>query len=152
MKRLFSLIALCIFALSAHAQMAPAYNDDFLALGSEFGIASAAPGATSLSNSEDLTLLQEQNKLLNNRRIETIVAVSGIGTVGVGGLIAFVGAVADADGLLGVGITGVVLGGVTTIGSAIFLGINGTKLLENQTKINNNLILKINPSGLALQF
>ena len=152
MKRLFSLIALCIFALSARAQMAPAYNDDFLALGSEFGIASAAPGATSLSNSEYLTLLQEQNKLLNNRRIETIVAVSGIGTVGVGGLIAFVGAVADADGLMGVGLTGVVLGGVTTIGSAVFLGINGTKLLENQTKINNNLILKINPSGLALQF
>ena len=46
----------------------------------------------------------------------------------------------------------IALGGVATIGSAVYLGINGTKLLNNQLQINDNLILKINPSGLALAF
>jgi hypothetical protein len=62
------------------------------------------------------------------------------------------GAISNSKGLANFGIMVVGLGGITTIGSAIYLGINGIKLQNNQTEINNNLILKINPSGLALQF
>lgn len=147
MKKLIVLLALCLAAYTAQAQMAPAYVD--FATTTETSL--QAPGAT-FSNSEYLQLLQDQNILLKKRNVGTIVAVSGIGTVAVGGVLAFSGAIFDADFLTGTGLTVLSLGAVATFGSAIYLGINGLKLLENQTQINNNLILKINPSGLALQF
>ena len=140
MKKLIILLALCLGAYTAHAQMAPMYTD--FATTAETSL--QAP-AVEFSNGAYLQLMQEQNKLLKRRNIGTIVAVSGIGVIALGGISAF----AIDDGL---GLSIVALGGVTTIGSAIYLGINGMKLLNNQTEINNNLILKINPSGLALQF
>jgi peptidoglycan/LPS O-acetylase OafA/YrhL len=139
MKKLIVLLALCLAAYTAHAQMAPMYTD--FATTAETTL--QAP-AVEFSNGAYLQLLQEQNKLLNRRNVGTIVAVSGIGTLALG-----VAAIVIDDGL---GFSIIALGGVTTIGSAIYLGINGMKLLNNQTQINNNLILKINPSGLALQF
>ncbi|MBP5636543.1 MAG: hypothetical protein J6X25_03375 [Bacteroidales bacterium] len=139
MKKLIVLLALCLGAYTAHAQMAPMYTD--FATTAETTL--QAP-AVEFSNGAYLQLLQEQNKLLNRRNVGTIVAVSGIGTMALG-----VAAIVIDDGL---GFSIIALGGVTTIGSAIYLGINGMKLLNNQTQINNNLILKINPSGLALQF
>jgi peptidoglycan/LPS O-acetylase OafA/YrhL len=139
MKKLIVLLALCLAAYTAHAQMAPMYTD--FATTAETTL--QAP-AVEFSNGAYLQLLQEQNKLLNRRNVGTIVAVSGIGTMALG-----VAAIVIDDGL---GFSIIALGGVTTIGSAIYLGINGMKLLNNQTQINNNLILKINPSGLALQF
>lgn len=147
MKKLIVLLALCIAAYTAHAQMAPVYTD----FASAAEISLQAPAAE-FSNSAYLQLLQDQNKLLKNRKIGTIVAVSGIGTVGFGGVMALTGAIFDADGLTGFGVACIGLGGVATVGSAIYLGLNGTKLLDNQRQINDNLILKINPSGLALQF
>lgn len=147
MKKLIVLLALCLAAYTAHAQMAPMYTD--FATTTETSL--QAP-AVEFSNGAYLQLLQEQNILLKKRNVGTIVAVSGIGTVSLGGLLAFSGAIFDADFLTGTGLTVLSLGAVATFGSAIYLGINGLKLLENQTQINNNLILKINPSGLALQF
>ena len=147
MKKLIVLLALCLAAYTAHAQMAPMYTD--FATTAETSL--QAP-AVEFSNGAYLQLLQEQNILLKKRNVGTIVAVSGIGTVSLGGLLAFSGAIFNADFLTGTGLTVLSLGAVATFGSAIYLGINGLKLLENQTQINNNLILKINPSGLALQF
>jgi hypothetical protein len=147
MKKLIVLLALCLAAYTAQAQMAPMYTD--FATTAETSL--QAP-AVEFSNSAYLQLLQEQNKLLHRRYVGTIVAVSGIGAVGLGGLMGLTGAISNSKGLANFGIMVVGLGGITTIGSAIYLGINGMKLLNNQTEINNNLILKINPSGLALQF
>ena len=147
MKKLIVLLALCLAAYTAHAQMAPVYTD--FATTAETTL--QAPAAE-LSNGAYLQLLQEQNKLLKRRNIGTIVAVSGIGTLGLGGVMTVSGAIFDADALESIGISFIALGGVATIGSAVYLGINGTKLLNNQMQINDNLILKINPSGLALAF
>ena len=147
MKKLIVLLALCLAAYTAHAQMAPVYTD--FAATAETSL--QAPAAE-FSNGAYLKLLQEQNTLLKRRNIGTIVAVSGIGTLGLGGVVAFSGAITDVDPITTFGVILIGLGGVTTVGSAVYLGINGMKLLENQQKINDNLILKINPSGLALQF
>lgn len=120
------------------------------------GKTTAAPAVetavpTGTINPQDLNyigLLNKQNKLLNQRKIATIIGASGLGTFMVGYFLA----ISDNHPVRDAGIIVTYAGIATTLTGAIWGLTNEFQLISNQKKINENLILRMNPNGIVLQF
>ena len=92
-------------------------------------------------------LLKRENSLLKQRSIATIITLSG-------GVVTTVGmALRDERG--NITNTGAVLGSiglVTTTGAGVWLIVNEFQLISTRRKINEKMILRVTPAGVALQF
>ena len=92
-------------------------------------------------------LLKCENSLLKQRSIATIITLSG-------GVVTTVGmALRDERG--NITNTGAVLGSiglVTTTGAGVWLIVNEFQLISTRRKINEKMVLRVTPAGVALQF
>ena len=137
MKKVFIIIvALCVFAVSSRAQVAvPSVPNQ------------AAQANIPVQEYEYVNLLREQNKLLKSFKYSIITELAGVAAISIGS-----GLVDEYDNLTSAGTafvgTGLI---VATIGSVWFM-IDGFKLINSQRRINEHLIIKTVPGGLALQF
>ncbi len=139
-KIIITLIALTVAVLSASAQKATTKT-------------AAAPQTTSAAlSTQDLNyvnLLNKQNKLLNQRQTALIIGLSGS---------AFASAcyttlyLIDSKALQEVFGIGLYVGAATALAGGVWGIVNEFQLINNKRKINDNLILKVNPNGIALQF
>ncbi|MBR0298986.1 MAG: hypothetical protein IJQ93_01560 [Bacteroidales bacterium] len=137
MKKVFIIIvALCVFAVSSRAQVAvPSVPNQ------------AAQANIPVQEYEYVNLLREQNKLLKSFKYSIITELAGVAAISIGS-----GLVDEYDNLTSAGTafvgTGLI---VATIGSVWFM-IDGFKLINSQRRINEHLIIKTVPGGVALQF
>ena len=137
MKKVFIIIvALCVFAVLSRAQVAvPSVPNQ------------AAQANIPVQEYEYVNLLREQNKLLKSFKYSIITELAGVAAISIGS-----GLVDEYDNLTSAGTafvgTGLI---VATIGSVWFM-IDGFKLINCQRRINEHLIIKTVPGGVALQF
>lgn len=137
MKKVFIIIvALCVFAVLSRAQVAvPSVPNQ------------AAQANIPVQEYEYVNLLREQNKLLKSFKYSIITELAGVAAISIGS-----GLVDEYDNLTSAGTafvgTGLI---VATIGSVWFM-IDGFKLINSQRRINEHLIIKTVPGGVALQF
>lgn len=137
MKKVFIIIvALCVFAVLSRAQVAvPSVPNQ------------AAQANIPVQEYEYVNLLREQNKLLKSFKYSIITELAGVAAISIGS-----GLVDEYDNLTSAGTafvgTGLI---VATIGSVWFM-IDGFKLINSQRRINEHLIMKTIPGGVALQF
>ena len=92
-------------------------------------------------------LLKRENSLLKQRSIATIITLSGSVVTSVGmvlrderGNITNTGAVLGSIGLL------------STTGAGVWLIVNEFQLISTRRKINEKMVLRVTPAGVALQF
>ena len=137
-KILVTLIVLTVAVLSASAQKAVTKT------------AAAAPSVTlSPQDLDYLGLLNKQNQLLKQRQTALIIGLSGS---------AFASACyttlryIDGKALQQVFGIGFYVGAATALAGGVWGIVNEVQLINNKRKINDNLILKVNPNGIALQF
>ena len=93
-------------------------------------------------------LLEDQNSLLQQRKAATILTLAG-------GLVGGLGAVMvqNTTGAVSPGMTIMcVTGGVAAFSGSIWLLVNGFQMINNEKKINDHLILRCTPGGVALEF
>lgn len=137
MKKVFIIIvALCVFTVLSRAQVAvPSVPNQ------------AAQANIPVQEYEYVNLLREQNKLLKSFKYSIITELAGVAAISIGS-----GLVDEYDNLTSAGTafvgTGLI---VATIGSVWFM-IDGFKLINSQRRINEHLIIKTVPGGVALQF
>ena len=92
-------------------------------------------------------LLKRENCLLKQRSIATIITLSG-------GVVTTVGMVLR-DGRGNITNAGAVIGSiglVTTAGAGVWLIVNEFQLISTRRKINEKMVLRVTPTGVALQF
>lgn len=110
-------------------------------------------------NGQYVELLAQQNKLLQSRKIAKIVSLTGAGVAAIGSATTVFSALLNYDpevgGEIEVSPAGSILTSVGSIAMAvggIWLLVNDFKLINSQKRINENLILRYGPTGVALQF
>jgi hypothetical protein len=136
MKRFILTVAVCLLGISAFAQVQP--GKEIPAQGQQLTI--------SPNEYTQFNLLAEQNKLLKARKTWHTVTVAGVGTSILGLML---GVFADSDAaIILLGYTGALTGAVGSVGCAI----NQYKLISNQKKINESMMLQLNPNGVVLRF
>ncbi len=137
MKKVFIIIvALCVFAVSSRAQVAvPSVPNQ------------AAQANIPVQEYEYVTLLREQNKLLKSFKYSIVAELAGVVAVSFGAEMTdeYGNLTSSGTVLVGAGLA------VATVGSIWFL-IDSFKLINSQRRINEHLIMKTIPGGVALQF
>jgi len=137
MKKVFIIIvALCVFAVSSRAQVAvPSVPNQ------------AAQANIPVQEYEYVTLLREQNKLLKSFKYSIVAELAGVVAVSFGAEMTdeYGNLTSSGTVLVGAGLA------VATVGSIWFL-IDSFKLINSQKRINEHLIIKTLPGGVALQF
>lgn len=137
MKKVFIIIvALCVFAVSSRAQVAvPSVPNQ------------AAQANIPVHEYEYVTLLREQNKLLKSFKYSIVAELAGVVAVSFGAEMTdeYGNLTSSGTVLVGAGLA------VATVGSIWFL-IDSFKLINSQRRINEHLIMKTIPGGVALQF
>ena len=142
MKKFILLIAI-LFATStlANAQMRPDAKP-------------AAPGFNpaeiAAMNTQYVTLLEYQNKLLSRRNIALMVSVAGGCVYEIGSVMYSTKVANNQDPSTGTAIIGV--GALTMLTGGVWALINEVNLIGNQKKINEHLMLRYSPGGIALEF
>ncbi|MBO4434353.1 MAG: hypothetical protein J5769_02740 [Bacteroidales bacterium] len=92
-------------------------------------------------------LLNKENSLLHQRAIALTICVSGFGLVEIGSLMRD-----ETNSLTNGGAALVLIGGLGALGSGTWLIINEYQLINTRKKINDHLILQVNPNGLQVTF
>ena len=137
MKKVFIIIvALCVFAVSYRAQVAvPSVPNQ------------AAQANIPVQEYEYVNLLREQNKLLKSFKYSIVAELAGVVAVSFGAEMTdeYGNLTSSGTVLVGAGLA------VATVGSIWFL-IDSFKLINSQRRINEHLIMKTIPGGVALQF
>lgn len=137
MKKVFIIIvALCVFAVSSRAQVAvPSVPNQ------------AAQANIPVQEYEYVNLLREQNKLLKSFKYSIVAELAGVVAVSFGAEMTdeYGNLTSSGTVLVGAGLA------VATVGSIWFL-IDSFKLINSQRRINEHLIMKTIPGGVALQF
>lgn len=95
-------------------------------------------------------LLDNQNKLLQNRKIATIVGLAGGFVGGIGSTMISVSATEGEASPAGTAM--VLVGGTAAAVGGVWLLVNEFKLINNQRQINDHLKLRLTPGGVALEF
>jgi len=108
------------------------------------------PGAVSL-NTDYAYLLNNQNRLLQNRKVALTLSIAGGAVAGIGSSVLQM-AMMEEDGNPTPGAIITAVGGTCALVGGIWTMINEFKLIESQKKINDNLLLRFGPGGVALQF
>ena len=97
--------------------------------------------------------------MLQSRKIAKIVSLTGAGVAAIGSATTVFSALLNYDpevgGEIEVSPAGSILTSVGSIAMAvggIWLLVNDFKLINSQKRINENLILRYGPTGVALQF
>ena len=137
MKKVFIIIvALCVFAVSSRAQVAvPSVPNQ------------AAQANIPVQEYEYVTLLREQNKLLKSFKYSIVAELAGVVAVSFGAEMTdeYGNLTSSGTVLVGAGLA------VATVGRIWFL-LDSFKLINSQRRINEHLIMKTIPGGVALQF
>lgn len=106
-------------------------------------------------NAEYANLLNLQNAKLDSRRNALIVSLAGAGLTYIGGIVGVYTATESYDGTLQMGLPGMAMMGVgiVSIGvGGIWLLVNEFNMIKTQKRINEHLMLKYGPTGVALTF
>ena len=140
-KLILSLLILLAGTMAARAQYAPGH-----------GMSRSSEAAA--FNAQYSDLLIYENHLLKNRKTALILSLSGTGVAVVS---ASVGTVIGAsDGYAGDMPTGaaigVLVGELAALTGGVMYVVNEFKLINCQRKINDHMILRYSPTGVALQF
>ena len=101
-------------------------------------------------NTQHSLLLDNQNKLLKNRKIATIISLAGGGIGAIGATMVSVASVQGQASPSGTALY--LVGGAATAVGGVWLIVNEFKLINNQTQINDHLKLRLTSSGVALEF
>ena len=137
MKKVFIIIiTLCVFAVLSRAQVAvPSVPNQ------------AAQANIPVQEYEYVNLLREQNKLLKSFKYSIVAELAGVVAVSFGAEMTdeYGNLTSSGTVLVGAGLA------VATVGSIWFL-IDSFKLINSQRRINEHLIMKTIPGGVALQF
>ena len=142
MKKLIILIAILLATSTlANAQMRPDAKP---------GAPGINPGEVAAMNTQYVTLLEYQNKLLNRRVTALAVSAAGACIYEVGNIMYSAKVAANQDPTTG---STIALIGAATIGvGGIWAMINEVNLIGTQKKINEHLMLRYSPGGIALEF
>ncbi len=97
-------------------------------------------------NWQYVDLLKRQNTLLSERTTAICLSLGGSFLVGVASSLENTGASSDLVNVFGY--TGAVMGLV----GGVWMLVNEFQLIQSRKKINNHLILRYGPNGIALQF
>lgn len=142
MKKIFAILVFFAIAITAVAQVPN--KENLLDHPVTFTDSDQAVAFEQFAFSE---LLKRENTLLKQRTIATIITLSGgaVTTVGMAlrdnrGIITNAGAVIGSIGL------------VTTVGAGVWLIVNEFQLISTRRKINEKMVLRVTPTGVALQF
>ena len=142
MKKIFTILVFFAIAITAVAQVP--YKENLPDRPVTFTDSDQAVAFEQFAFSE---LLKRENGLLKQRSIATIITLSG-------GVVTTVGmALRDERG--NITNTGAVLGSiglVTTAGAGVWLIVNEFQLISTRRKINEKMVLRVTPAGVALQF
>ena len=142
MKKIFTILVFFAIAITAVAQVPHKEN-----LPERPVTFKDSDQAVAFEQFEFSELLKRENSLLKQRSIATIITLSG-------GVVTTVGmALRDERG--NITNTGAVLGSiglVTTTGAGVWLIVNEFQLISTRRKINEKMILRVTPAGVALQF
>ncbi len=142
MKKIFAILVFFAIAITAVAQVPN--KENLLEHPVTFTDSDQAVAFEQFAFSE---LLKRENSLLKQRSIATIITLSGgvVTTVGMvlrdnRGNVTNAGAVIGSIGL------------VTTVGAGAWLIVNEFQLISTRRKINEKMVLRVTPTGVALQF
>ena len=142
MKKIFAILVFFAIAITAVAQVPN--KENLLEHPVTFTDSDQAVAFEQFAFSE---LLKRENTLLKQRSIATIITLSGgvVTTVGMvlrdnRGNVTNAGAVIGSIGL------------VTTAGAGAWLIVNEFQLISTRRKINEKMVLRVTPTGVALQF
>jgi len=142
MKKIFAILVFFAIAITAVAQVPN--KENLLEHPVTFTDSDQAVAFEQFAFSE---LLKRENTLLKQRSIATIITLSGgvVTTVGMvlrdnRGNVTNAGAVIGSIGL------------VTTVGAGAWLIVNEFQLISTRRKINEKMVLRVTPTGVALQF
>lgn len=108
------------------------------------------PAEIAAMNTQYVTLLAEQNKLLSRRYSALMVTVAGGCLYEAGSILYSVKVASEQDPSTGTAFAAV--GAITMLAGGVWTLINETNLIVNQKKINEHLMLRYSPSGIALEF
>ena len=142
MKKIFAILVFFAIAITAVAQVPN--KENLLEHPVTFTDSDQAVAFEQFAFSE---LLKRENTLLKQRTIATIITLSG-------GVVTTVGMVLR-DGRGNITNAGAVLGSiglVTTAGAGVWLIVNEFQLISTRRKINEKMVLRVTPAGVALQF
>ena len=142
MKKIFAILVFFAIAITAVAQVPN--KENLLEHSVTFTDSDQAVAFEQFAFSE---LLKRENSLLKQRSIATIITLSG-------GVVTTVGMVLR-DGRGNITNAGAVLGSiglVTTVGAGAWLIVNEFQLISTRRKINEKMVLRVTPTGVALQF
>lgn len=144
-KYIISILALCAIATAAAAQIPIQDN-----LAGKHVVVTGFPEDNQVKNYdlyEFNGLLERENSLLGQRRIATIISLSGSVVTSVGlslrdqnNRITQTGTVISSVGLL------------ATLGSGVWLIVNEFQLISTRRKINEKTQLRVTPTGVSLHF
>lgn len=127
MRKLFLIVFMCFLGTVLSAQVIPGKEID-----------RTSTEGMSVQQYELYRLHLDQNNILKNRKTALTISVISLG-------IDVLGTMTEAPFLLAVGGLGTIVGGVWMI-------TNEYRLINNQTKINEHVMLELNPSGVKLRF
>lgn len=145
-KVLLALVALVASAVLSNAQIAP-------------GRGMNRSAEVTALNTQYADLLSYQNHLLKNRKTAMIVTLSGLGVCVTSGVLGASvaqyeyssGKVVSVDYPVAAAV-GVIVGECALLTGGIWMIVNEFKMVNSQRKINDHLILRYGPNGVALQF
>ena len=105
-------------------------------------------------NSEYANLLNQQNARLDSRRTAMTVSLAGAGLAVVGTFVGVATAeVNDGNATLGLpGVAIMAVGELTTAVGGVWFLINEFNMIKAQKRLNEHLLLKYGPTGVALSF
>ena len=142
MKKIFTILVFFAIAITAVAQVP--HKESLPDRPVTF---TGSDQAVAFEQFEFSELLKRENSLLKQRTIATIITLSG-------GVVTTVGmALRDERG--NITNTGAVLGSIgllSTTGAGVWLIVNEFQLISTRRKINEKMILRVTPAGVALQF
>ncbi|MBO4571085.1 MAG: hypothetical protein J5699_04085 [Bacteroidales bacterium] len=110
---------------------------------------------TIMWNAEYARLLDDQNHKLDSRKYAMIISLSGAAVTFTGAVVGVMTAESNYDGTVSIGTPGTAImavGELVTAVGGIWLLINEFNMIKAQQRINDHLILKYGPSGVALTF
>ena len=143
-KLILSLMILLAGAMAARAQYAP-------------GRGMTRSSEAAALNAQYSDLLSYENHLLKNRKTALILSLSGTGVAAVSAIAGTAAGAVNASSTdviempTGAAV-GVLVGELAAVTGGVMLLVNEFKLINCQRKINDHVIMRCSPTGVAFQF